>query len=58
MPMKLNCAVVNRFIEEGINLGKLESIAQFVWEPVRRIMFFPGDTTDIEGLLGRIVDAI
>src|ERR1700690_2101652 len=45
-----NCAVVNRFIEEGINLGKLDSIAQFVWEDVVEQVPFPGQGPGLEGL--------
>jgi steroid delta-isomerase-like uncharacterized protein len=50
MPTKTNCAVVNRFIEEGINLGKLDSIAQFVWEDVVEQVPFPGQGPGLEGL--------
>jgi steroid delta-isomerase-like uncharacterized protein len=45
-----NCAVVNRFIEEGINLGKLDSIAEFVWEDVVEQVPFPGQGPGLEGL--------
>jgi steroid delta-isomerase-like uncharacterized protein len=50
MSTKPNCAVVNRFIEEGINLGKLDSIAQFVWEDVVEQVPFPGQGPGLEGL--------
>jgi steroid delta-isomerase-like uncharacterized protein len=45
-----NCAVVNRFIEEVINLGKLDSIAKFVWEDVVEQVPFPGQGPGLEGL--------
>jgi steroid delta-isomerase-like uncharacterized protein len=45
-----NCAVVNRFIEEGINLGHLDSIAQFVWEDAVEQVPFPGQGPGLEGL--------
>ena len=50
MPTNSNCAVVNRFIEDGINLGKLDSIAQFVWEDVVEQVPFPGRGAGLEGL--------
>lgn len=50
MPTNPNCAVVNGFIEECINLGKLVSIAQFVWEDVVEQVPFPGQGPGIEGL--------
>jgi steroid delta-isomerase-like uncharacterized protein len=50
MPTNPNCAVVNRFIEEGINLGKLDSISQFVWEDVVEQVPFPGQGPGLEGL--------
>jgi steroid delta-isomerase-like uncharacterized protein len=50
MPTKSNCTVVNRFIEEDINLGKLDSIAQFVWEDVVEQVPFPGQGPGLEGL--------
>jgi steroid delta-isomerase-like uncharacterized protein len=50
MPTNPNCVVVNRFIEEGINLGKLDSIAQFVWEDVVEQVPFPGQGPGLEGL--------
>ncbi len=45
-----NCSVVNRFIEECINLGDLDSIAQFVWEDVVEQVPFPGQGPGLEGL--------
>ena len=48
--MKPNCTVVNRFIEEGINQGKLDSISQFVWEDVVEQVPFPGQGPGLEGL--------
>jgi steroid delta-isomerase-like uncharacterized protein len=50
MPTQTNCAVVNQFIEEGINLGKIDSIAQFVWEDVVEQVPFPGQGPGLEGL--------
>jgi steroid delta-isomerase-like uncharacterized protein len=50
MPTNPNCAVVSRFIEEGINLGKIDSIAQFVWEDVVEQVPFPGQGPGLEGL--------
>ena len=45
-----NCAVVNRFIEEIINLGQLDAAAQFVWEDVIELVPFPGQGLGLEGL--------
>ena len=45
-----NCAVVKNFIEEGINLGGIDSIAQFVWEDVVEQVPFPGQGPGLEGL--------
>jgi hypothetical protein len=50
MPAKSNCTVVNRFLEEGINLGKLHSVAQFAWEDVVEQVPFPGRGPGLEGL--------
>jgi steroid delta-isomerase-like uncharacterized protein len=50
MPTELNCAVVNRLIEEGINQRKLDSIAQFVWEDVVEQVPLPGQGPGLEGL--------
>ena len=47
-----NCTVVNRFIEEGINLGKLDAIAQFVCEDVVEQVPFPGQGPGLERLKG------
>ena len=50
MPTISNSAVVNRFIEGGINLGKIDSIAQFVWEDVVEQVPLPGQGSGLEGL--------
>ena len=50
MSPESNCAVVSRFIEEGINLGKIDSIAQFVWEDVVEQVPFPGQGPGLDGL--------
>jgi len=50
MSPESNCAVVSRFIEEGINLGKIDSIAQFVWEDVVEQVPFPDQGPGLDGL--------
>lgn len=50
MPTISNSAVVNGFIEEGTNLGKIDSIAQFDWEDVVEQVPFPGQGPGLEGL--------
>jgi steroid delta-isomerase-like uncharacterized protein len=50
MLTKSDCAVVNRFIEEGINLGNVDFIAVFVWEDVVEQVPFPGQGPGLEGL--------
>jgi hypothetical protein len=50
MPTISNSAVVNRFIEDGTNLGKIDSIAQFDWEDVVEQVPFPGQSPGLEGL--------
>ena len=50
MPTISNSAVVNRSTEEGINLGKIDSIAQFIWEDVVEQVPFPAQGPGLEGL--------
>ena len=50
MSTRQNCAVVSRFIEESINLGQVDSAAQFVWEDVVEQVPFPGQGPGLDGL--------
>ena len=50
MTTQHNCAQVTSFIEEGINQGHLDSIANYVWEDVVEQVPFPGQGPGIDGL--------
>ena len=45
-----NPTVVQRFIEEVINHGQMDSAAQFVWEDVVEQVPLPGQGPGLEGL--------
>jgi steroid delta-isomerase-like uncharacterized protein len=45
-----NTTIVQNFIEECINQGKLDSAVKFVWEDVVEQVPFPGQGPGIEGL--------
>lgn len=45
-----NPTIIQNFIEECINQGKLDSAAKFVWEGVVEQVPFPGQGPGIEGL--------
>ena len=48
--MEDNAGIVRRFVEEVINLGHMDSAAEFVWEDVVEQVPFPGQGPGIEGL--------
>jgi steroid delta-isomerase-like uncharacterized protein len=48
--MESNSAIVQRFIEETINQGQIDSAAQFAWEDVVEQVPFPGQGPGLEGL--------
>ena len=45
-----NSAIVQRFIEETINQGQIDSAGQFAWEDVVEQVPFPGQGPGLEGL--------
>jgi predicted ester cyclase len=45
-----NAAIVRRFVEEVITLGKIDSAGEFVWEDVVEQVPLPGQGPGLEGL--------
>lgn len=45
-----NAAIVRRFVDEVITLGKIDSAARYVWEDVVEQVPFPGQAPGLQGL--------
>lgn len=48
--MQSNSTIVRRFIEEVLNLGKVDAAGQFFWEDMVEQVPFPGQGPGLEGL--------